>query len=147
MKLIFQTDPRLCKQLNAGGCNIRSIQAIAEIEACRALTTAQIQGCYDAYVREWFDPDCTVRKPDEVLRWALSILLPPGWNGYQIGVIHQPASFAFWGWTGHYAILQGQTAHGFHFRLGDNEGNMIFDPRPGTVVLSEVEALIYRLTE
>lgn len=144
MKLILQTDPRLCTEINKWGCNLRSIIAIAEMEAKSALSPELIQSCYDWSVHDAIDPDCTVNKPDKILNWALSLLLP-GVIGNQIGSIKPHALFAFWGWTRHYTILKGITAHGFHFRLGNNEGRLIFDPMPGVTIIDEADVLVYRL--
>jgi hypothetical protein len=141
--MILQTDKGLCLEVQKYGCNFRSLLAMTEVNEKKQLTVQAIQQAYDELVGNAMDQSCTVIDPDAILKWGFKALLSP-FRGYQIGQIIG-GNFSFWQWTKIYSILKGESTHGFHFRLGDRLGKMIFDPYPGVIIQKELSALIYRI--
>jgi len=153
--MILQTDKRLLTPIQAGGCHFRSLQGIAEMKAGGWLTTEQInKAYYDLVAAGAMDHECVVKDPDAIANLAFLDLSRPELRARQVGQVW--GRVALWAeefWT----ILRGFTEKGFlegkdpekgeglHFRLGDRNAALIFDPFPGTPIHAELSAIIYRV--
>jgi len=155
MNLILQTDPRLNAEINRYGCRFRCLLAIAEFETGRALTPTAILQAYGDLVPGAMDVHCRCNgNESKISRWSLRALGSTS-RCYQIGLVRGCVQLEFWPASRVYTILKGLTHFkgepgyeaeaGFHFRLGDRAGRMIFDPHPGAVVKEEREVLVYQI--
>lgn len=145
--LLHQTDHRLAPDIQNYGCLFRSLTAIAEYVAMRALTANQLADLWNraktsgaiGYRQGKIGP--YIEKPDAILALAWAALGLPDPPMRQVGsvAVHESAKPQAWGAkVGRFCILKGATAKGnSHFRLGGPTGNEIFDPRPQTPLSHE----------
>jgi hypothetical protein len=103
---------------------------------------AQATPKYERYV---LDHELYVYGPDEFLRLMIEqVGLDSRLRIYQVG-----ADGVYWGWVTDrrvsYNVLKGETENGnFHFRMGDSEGKLSFDPDPSVRVVKELSQIHYQ---
>lgn len=155
MKLCLQTDLALNAEINRYGCRFRSLLAIAEFHAGKILTPGMIEQAYHDLVPLAMDVHCKCNeREDKIIRWGMRALGSTA-RCYQIGVVAKCERLEFWPAAQIYTILRGlchakgepgyEEEAGYHFRLGDRSGVLLFDPQPMAVVKQEVEKLIYQI--
>jgi hypothetical protein len=155
VKLVTQDDPKLNVEINRYGCRFRSLLAIAEWHTGKILTPLAIQQAYNDLVPGAMDVHCRCNENEhKIIRWAMRTL-GASTRGYQIGVAEGCARLEFWPAAQIYTVLKGITHYkgepgyeqeeGYHFRLADRAGKLLFDPMPMAFVKKEHSVLIYQL--
>jgi hypothetical protein len=156
--MIYQNDPRFNEKIRLYGCNFRSLLAIAEVYCDEELTARDIALAYDELVGIAMDVDCTMNAQLSLVpRWAFKKLNHSTYSVAQIGMIEAPAKFDFWKSARVYTIMKGlmhpvgykgRAYPTYHFRLGNREGKVMFDPvNPAPRMLNEVVSLLYQVVE
>lgn len=149
MNRILQIDPTMPFIIHRWGCNFRALLAILEEEEEREFKSWEIlkiwMDCFHS--GEVTDKSKTL-DPDGILRrgikhWGLS----DDYSIYQIG-----ADGVFWRWVRDkridHTIIKGLTRNGNdHFRLGDRDAHLIWDPDPDVEVVSEQSIIYYHRSE
>ena len=117
---------------------------IAEIEACKDLTAGQVKVIYDTLVgAKVMNDDCYIANPDSVINYGFKTLQCAR-RGRQIGLVENGGVAVFWDWTHIYQAMEGKTRLGNkHWRLANNAGEMLYDPRPETQIVAELRRVFY----
>jgi hypothetical protein len=155
VKLVTQDDPKLNAEINRYGCRFRSLLAIAEWHTGKILTPLAIQQAYNDLVPGAMDVHCRCNENEhKIIRWGMRTMGSSA-RCYQIGIVYGCARLEFWPAAQMYTILKGlchrkgepgyEQEPGFHFRLGDRAGKLLFDPQPMAVVKEEHEVLVYQI--
>ena len=155
MNLVPQNDPKLNPEIQRYGCRFRSLLAIAEFHTGKILTPLAIQQAYNELVPSAMDVHCKCNENEsKITRWAMRTL-GSSTRCYQIGIVLGCTRLEFWPAAQIYTILKGlthlggepgyETGPGFHFRLGNRAGKLIFDPFPMAIVKEEHEVLVYQI--
>lgn len=153
--MILQNDPRLNPEIQKYGCRFRCLLAIGEVHTGKQLTALAIEQAYRDSVPGAMNVHCKCNENEaKISRWSLRTLGSSA-RCYQIGLVYGCARMEFWPAAQVYTIRKGlvhrqgepgyETAPGFHFRLGDRTGRIIFDPLPGVTIIEEHEVLVYQL--
>jgi hypothetical protein len=130
-RLVKQDDPSLAGIPNMAlyGCRFRAFQAAAEFWAGRALTPEQIKDSVKEMQKQGaVTKGMTVLEPDKVLRDTLDRLGRPDLNGRNSPPGNAPALTVL---ESHWTDSKGNTHE--HNRLGDAEGNPMWDPYGGSL--------------
>jgi hypothetical protein len=110
--LLLQTDPLLTPVIRRWGCNLRCLQAIAEIEAGRALTAAEIGGLYEEGLsQKAIGPNCYINDNNAVIAAAARLLGLKKWpqaaqsGGIYLRLCHQTD------YGSHFTLIHGHKGH------------------------------------
>lgn len=150
--MLDQTTAGIPQLLAQAGCYFYTMCRMAELEADRELTLSESEALWLAMVRVGAiqdDPGTAaidpiwIKQPDVLGDNALRMLGVKK-SMRQLGVVVGTAEF--WQSNHIWQVMEGKTQRGNkHFRLGDNCGKVIYDPRPGTVIVNEVRRIIYQV--
>lgn len=151
MKLIFQNDKRLNKNIRLSGCRFRCLLAIAEYESGVPLTAEQIESIYDKAIQvpTVMKPDCTCGSLEHrIINQGYSVLGNKR-NGAQVGSNDIGGTPEYWsGNTHNWIIHRWKTTTGYHFTLSSSDNSIKWDPwslnfdGPLNIV-NEIEHLLY----
>ena len=153
-EFVLQTDEGLAENVREYGCNMRSLQAIAEVESGKRLSVVQVGYLYHlAAGTQTMSYTCEVKKPKYVIGDAFRLLKWPS-SGIQVGRIIEETTYFWWGepyipWD--YTVLEWSTKEGAvdanrrHFTLGNRKGEELFDPFPGVNKAYLISKLLYQV--
>lgn len=142
LELLKQTDPRLYPEINQYGCFFMSIITASQKYTGTVFNADKINALWDSARKLGILANVNgfwiLQKPHELGHLAgdgkietfANVKVIPGW---------EPTWYA-----GHtYIILKGQTSTGEHYRLGDHEGVLIYDPMPSVKITQELTKEYY----
>lgn len=147
---VYQTHKDLGKMINRFGCYYRSLLAIAEEEVGKLLSVDNIWVGYRVLSSGSMDNECYVQKPRNIVEYGFQVLGGDEYRCYQTGLRDlRSGTLSYWGTHGpehvQYTILQGHTGRHTHFRLGDRDGKLLWDPYPGAKIQREERVIFYRV--
>jgi hypothetical protein len=152
-----QTHYKLYEQINIWGCYFRSLVAIAESWTGKRLGWRQINILYETARVTMMNDYCSCNSKGAgggITNLAFQAI---GENrtARQIGSRTRETGVIYFGYTEppenppeiHYSILWGQVSEkSDHYRLGDENGRLLFDPDPFAIVAKEITQLLYEVT-
>ena len=152
--MLFQTDGGFRgTPIPRWGCYFMSLVGMVELDTGHVFTIADVLEAYHLSAdRHHIDMNCYVGAPDGVLANAREIASKRDGKAYlgriyQVG-INDVQGERYWPWVPDKArepdwvVNKLKTATGFHFTLGNNAGDEVFNPDP-TVQTFGRRALVY----
>ena len=123
--------------INDYGCNLRSLQAMAELKTRENLLVTQIEDMYNKAVNlGWCEDNCYINKPENIVN-AVFELKQSKYKAWNCGKFVDGEALS---WKGHpikfdYSIIKlwQPDMKSKHFVLGDTDFNLVFDPYPDSV--------------
>lgn len=142
MEPLKQTDPRLYPEINEYGCFFMSIIVAAQMFTNSVFNADKVNSLWDASkklgILSKVNGYWILQKPHE-----LGVLAGDGKISTFANVKVVPGWIPTWH-VGHtFIILKGETKSGAHYRLGDKEGKLIYDPMPSVKILKELTQEFY----
>jgi hypothetical protein len=130
MTLVLQTHPQLSPVIRRWGCNLRCLQAIAELEADRVLAPCEIEELYTlSTAAGLIGPNCYVNDNNAVIRETAKYLGLARWPQ----VVSNKAA--------RYLRIGYRVSAGTHFVLIDTTGSL-YNPDP-SLVPTAIEGVRY----
>lgn len=150
IKLIPQTNKSLYKEIQSVGCFFRSAQAIAEIEAEKALTTSQINSMWEwASIKGIITWDCIMKASAPIANKTLEVLGVKNKKFIEIATSKNGVPTYYKSITKEmqnpkYFIKKIHNQFdGTHFLVVDKNGMTIFDPDNSAEEVYEIYTICY----
>jgi hypothetical protein len=156
--LLQQINYELPKRVQDQGCLMMSLLAAVQAHQDEKYEFHKIGRIYYEALEKGFMTVCSqglcMPNPDGLLSLAAK-----SGRAYQVGKrdareVNTVRPEHFWAWVRNsenfdvsFTALEAKTLHGEHWRLGNKDGQLIYDPRPSTNTLYEKTVVYYRIVD